>query len=62
LRAVRLAAGLRRALPARLVAIFLLVAGWRRGADFFFAVLAMVLSLVLFSQIDILPKNESTIL
>jgi hypothetical protein len=61
-RAGRFAAGLRRALPARLTAIFLFVAGRRRGADFFFAILAMVGSLFLFSQMVILPKNESTIL
>jgi hypothetical protein len=60
-RTVRFAAGLRRALPARLAAIFLF-AGWRRGAAFFFAILAMVGSLFLFSQMVFLPKNESTIL
>src|SRR5437868_13910890 len=46
-RAVRFAAGLRRALPARFAAIFLF-AGWRRGPAFFFAILAMVGSLFLF--------------
>jgi hypothetical protein len=61
-RAVRFAAGLRRALPARLAAIFLFIAGLRRGAAFFFAIFAMVGSLFLFSQMVILPKNESTIL
>jgi hypothetical protein len=60
-RAARFAAGLRRALPARFAAIFRF-AGCRRGAAFFFAILAMVGSLFLFSQMVILPKNESTIL
>jgi hypothetical protein len=60
-RAVRFATGLRRALPARFAAIFLF-AGWRRGAAFFFAILAMVGSLFLFYQMVFLPKNESTIL
>ena len=61
-RAVRLAAGLRRALPARLTAVFLFDAGWRRGAAFFFAIFAMVGSLFLSSQMVILPRNESTLL
>jgi hypothetical protein len=61
-RAVRFTAGLRRALPARFAVIFLFDAGLRREADFFFAIFAMVGSLFLFSQMVILPKNESTIL
>jgi hypothetical protein len=60
LRVARFAAGLRRALPARLAAAFTF-AGLRRGAAIF-AVFVMVGSLFLFSQFDVLPKNESTIL
>jgi hypothetical protein len=54
-------AGLRRALPERLEARLLFI-GRRRGEAFFFAVLAMVGSLFLFSQMIVLPNNESTIL
>ena len=59
LRAMRLP-GLRRALPARLT--LLLFVARRRGEAFFFAVLAMVGSLFLFSLMIVLPNNESTIL
>jgi hypothetical protein len=54
-------AGLRRALPERLEARLLFI-GRRRGEAFFLAVLAMVGSLFLFSQMIVLPNNESTIL
>jgi hypothetical protein len=54
-------AGLRRALPERRKALLLFI-GRRRGEAFFFAVLAMVGSLFLFSLMFVLPNNESTIL
>jgi hypothetical protein len=60
LRAMRLP-GLRRALPERLETLLLFIAR-RRGEAFFFAVLAMVGSLFLFSLMIFLPNNESTIL
>ena len=64
LRAARLA-GLRRALPERLEALLLFTARLierRRAVAFFFAILAMVGSLFLFSLMTVLPNNESTIL
>ena len=60
LRAGRRLAVLRRVVPERLVAFF--AAGLRREGTFFFADFAMVRSLFLFTRLDILPRNESTIL
>jgi hypothetical protein len=59
LRAGRRLAVLRRVVPERLVAFF--AAGLRREGAFF-ADFAMVRSLFLFTRLDILPRNESTIL
>jgi hypothetical protein len=58
LRAARLAAGLRRAVAARLVADLALEAGRRRTLVFFFAFFAMI-ALSLFSRWIFCPKQTN---
>ena len=54
----RFAAGLRRAAPVRLAAVFFFRAGLRRVLAFFFAIFAMLLSLFLIAQMVFLPKTN----